>query len=284
MSCSFSWSIYMSTVQGHSHRLLFKWGQFLSNSPTRYQFIWWIGHHFGLIVLPGLQWSSSGQDCGAEELFEPFFLSSQQGLATAELLTSESFLPLTHLLYWWYVVACLYFLLWLCYSCSSVVPGGMQKNPLLLALSPFPFFQTRNWLFTSPIMPSILESFGLVILRSGAVSLLSTRHPVWPWLRTSSISHILCLRLYVTSSCVEDSLYFCFMFRDKFLVEKWFLLDFQMGNRFFSCYCLIIRGRGGGRGGEALVFSSQLYFIHEAGNASPAFSTVSAGSDEMLIS
>ena len=155
------------------------------------------------------------------------------------------------------------------------------ENPLLLALSPFPFFQARNWLFTSPIMPSILESWPSDF-EIWSCKPPQTRHPVW--LRTSSISHILWLRLYMTFSCVEDSLYFCFMFRDKFLVEKWFLLDFQMGNHFFSCYCLIIRGRGGGRGGEALVFSSQLYFIHEAGNASPAFSTVLAGSDEMLIS
>ena len=54
ISCSFSWSVYMSTMQRYSHQLLFKWGQFLYDSSIQYLFIWWIGHHFGLIVLPGL--------------------------------------------------------------------------------------------------------------------------------------------------------------------------------------------------------------------------------------
>lgn len=129
-------------------------------------------------------------------------------------------------------VACLYFLLWLCHSHLSVVPGSSQKIPSCWHSADLHFFQTRNWLFTSPVMPSILESFGLVILKSGAVS-LSRHHPIWAWLRMSSISHILWLRLHLTSSCVEDSLCFCFMFGDKFLIEKWFLLDFQTESIFF---------------------------------------------------
>lgn len=132
-------------------------------------------------------------------------------------------------------VACLYFLLWLCHSRLSVVPGSIQKIPSCWHSAHLHFFQTRNWLFTSPVMPSILESFGLVILKSGAVS-FSRHHPVWAWLHMSPISHLLWLRLHLASSCVGDSLCFCFMFGDKFLIEKWFLLDFQTID-FFSCYC-----------------------------------------------
>ena len=53
-----------------------------------------------------------------------------------------------------------------------------------------------------------------------SVSILSRHYPVWPWLHMSSLSHILWLRLQVSSSCVEDSLYFCFILGDNFFIEK----------------------------------------------------------------
>lgn len=73
------------------------------------------------------------------------------------------------------VSACV--LLGLCLSCYSVTPGSIQKIPYYWHSPCFHCFR-QGLGFAPQIMPSVLLSFGLTTLRSGAVSTLSRHLPV----------------------------------------------------------------------------------------------------------